>query len=270
MTPNLSLNDPGFLGVASASGGISDDNLAVYWKFSAASPGPILNSSQSSDSIGNTSTTGQGSMTGGSFEQTGRTGAGEIPSSVVLFDGVDDSMTCGNTESLWNFLSNTDAIWSMAFWMKGVDMDWDSYFIANTDGTQNQGLRIRFDGQSSYSGFNFVLRSDGNSIINASLASANYIPDLNWHFYCITCDLSLASNNLVARRDNSNEEKLSKSGGSTADGDADYVPTMAKKTGGDANYGNFLIGECSIWSNIVLTDDQQSALWNGGLGQEIY
>tara|TARA_R100001086_G_C11807549_1_gene250566 strand:- start:314 stop:1078 length:765 start_codon:yes stop_codon:yes gene_type:complete len=249
--------------------GISDENLAVYWKFNETES-PIFNSSLSSSSIGNTSSTGQGIMTGGSFEQTGRTGAGEIPTSVLLFDGVDDSMQAGSTESLWNFLSNSDAIWSMAFWMKGVDLGWDDYFLANTDGTQDQGLRIRLDGQTTYSGFNFVLRSDGNSIINASLASANYIPDLNWHFYCFTCDLSLGSNNLVARRDNSNQETLSKSGGSTADGDADYVPTMAKKTGGSANYGNFLIGQMSIWSGIVLSDDAQDQLYNSGLGQEIY
>ena len=250
-----------------SASGISDEKLAVYWKFNEASS-PILNSSQSSDSIGNTSSTGQGAMTGGSFEQTGRTGAGEIPTTAVLFDGTDDSMQAGSTASLWNFWSNTDALWTMAFWMKGVDLGWDDYFLANTDGTQDQGLRIRLDGQTTYSGFNFMLRSDGNSILNAS-SSTTFIPDLNWHFYCFSYDMSLGSDNLVIRRDNANEETISKSGGTTADGDADYVPTMAKKTGGSANYGNFLIGEYSIW-NKVMSDDDQTALYNSGLGLEIY
>jgi len=267
MTPWITKPVPFNIGQGAAGAGstpFDDTGLKCYWKFSASSS-PILNSSESDDSVGDTSSTGRGAMTGGSFEQGG-TPIGES----VLFDGSSDFMTVGSSTSLWNFWHNSDALWTWAFWMKGVSLDWDAYFFADGDGSENQALRVRFEGQTTYSGLNFVLRSDGNSIINASLASNDYVPDVSsWYFYCISYDMSLGSDNLVARRNNSNEETLSKSAGSTADANADYSPIMAKKTSASDNYGNFLISEFSCW-NKVMSDDDQASLYNDGDGLEIY
>jgi len=249
--------------VGNGNGGFSDTGLKAYWKYNESSS-PILNSSESDDSVGNTSSTGQGIMTGGSFEQGG-TPIGES----VLFDGSNDFMTVGSSKSLWNFWHNSNALWTWAFWMKGVSLDWDSYFYADGDGSENQALRVRFDGQTTYSGLQFVLRSDGNTIINDGL-SDHFIPDVSsWYFYCFTYDMSLGSDNLVARRDNNDEETLSKSAGSTADDNADYSPIMAKKTTASANFGNFLISEFSCW-NKKMSDQDQASLYNDGDGLEIY
>jgi len=245
-------------------GGISDEKLALYWKFNEPS-GNIFNSSLSSDSLGNTTSTGQGIMTGGSYEQ----GGSPIGNS-VLMDGTDDYLTAGSTKSLWDFWHDSDALWTMCWWIKGVDFGWDSYFVADGNGSESQCLRIRFNGQTTYTGLNFVVKSGGTSnyIINESTV-ANFIPNVTtWYFISVSFDMSLSSDNMSIKLNDNNEKLMSKSADTTADGNADFVPVMAKRTDTSANFGNFLISEYSLWKKVDA--DLITQLYANGNGLEIY
>ena len=137
-------------GVAFSSAGsvepLDDENLVGYWKFNESS-GNIINVSESDESLGSAANI---SMTGGTYDVTG------TPSGIgngVTFDGTDDYGTFGTSTSQFNFMHNTSAVWTLAWWMKLNEIGSDDTFCAtkiNTDGgTDGYSIRLRSDNKLS-------------------------------------------------------------------------------------------------------------------------
>ena len=248
------------IGVAFSSGGAAfdDTDLKAYWKF-AGDDTPIVNSSESDESLGSNADM---AITNGSYE----TGSPPVNDGAVFFNDASSAYgIAGTSTSQWNFHHNTSPLFTWVVWIKFVSIGHDDFFFA--DGVSSaQYFRMRLSGDNA---FELEIKSDGNTML-AATTSNDSIPDTtNWHMYSFSFDFSLANTNYVFRRDNANEETFNKSASTGSDSNATYSAQMARKTDGTTNYGDFYISEFSCW-NRILTDDELTELYNDGNGKAIY
>jgi len=249
-------------GVAFGGGaaGFDDTALKAYWKCDAASS-PLLNASESDVDLGSAANV---AVTNGSFQ----TGSPPL-SNGVLFNGTSAYGVAGTSVSQWDYFHDTSALFTLAFWFKLAGITENDFFFANTDGSDAQGFRFRMSENDPAAAFQLEIKSDSAAIVNAT-TTITFIPDsTNWYFYTITYSQALSSDNLVFRRDNSNEETFNKTGNTPVDENAENSAQFARKTGASENFGNFYLSECSNW-NKVMSDQDQASLYNDGDGLEIY
>lgn len=252
-------------GVAFSSAGsvepLDDENLVGYWKFNESS-GNITNVSESDESLGSAANI---SMTGGTYDVTG------TPSGIgngVTFDGIDDYGTFGTSTSQFNFMHNTSAVWTLAWWMKlnviGSDDTLLATKINNDSGTPGYSIRMRTNNL-----IKIFIPNGTNFVINAA-TSDDFIPDTeSWYFYTMTWNIVPADTNFVIRRNNANEETADKTANTPSDSNAGYAQHIARRPDSSGDFGDFSIAELSQW-NRILTDDEITALYNDGAGRSIY
>jgi len=256
----LSTKDFGVaFGGASITPSFDDTDLKGYWKFNEAS-GNIINVSESGDSLGSGADI---SMTDGTYGETGAP-LGDS----VLFDGSTAYGEYGTSLSQFNFMHNSSSIWTLAFWAKWASVDIDEYFLAtktnNDSGTP--GFSIRTGSNSQFRTYIVT----GSATPLSKTTTNNFIPDFtSWYFYTMTWDESLGSENYKIRRDNANEETGDKGAGALSDSNAGYTQHLATRPNLVTEFGNFTISELSQWNKVV-SDDDQTSLYNSGAGREIY
>lgn len=238
-----------------------DSELKGYWKFNESS-GSIVNVSESSDTLG----TGVNiTMDGGNYDVS------TTPSDIgtgVTFDGIEDFGIFGTSTSSFNFMHNTSAVWTLAWWLKLNEIGSDDTFtgtkINNDGGTAGYSIRLQTNNKIS----TYILNGT-NAVLNTN-STTNFIPDAtSWYFYTMSYDQSEADENLVRRRNNANEETADKTANTPSDSNAGYPQNIAKRPDSAGDYGDFSVAELSQW-NKVMTDADQTALYNGGAGREIY
>mgnify|MGYP005812046553 FL=1 len=249
---------------------LSDDDLKCYWKFSELS-GTIYEASESSVALG---TSADISMTGGTYDVTG------TPSDIgnaVLFDGTDDYGVSGSSLTQFSFGYSTDALWSLAFWLKVKSLSANEFFM-NTSYTEGPSpvddavgnIWARFENTNRM--LFHIARGVDNTRVLSFQTSDNYVPDFtNWYFYCASFDYNASSPQFSLKRDNANEETATKtgSGAVSPSTSASFPLNWGRRDASPAYYGNFEVCEVSLWNKIV-SDDDQTLLYNGGNGREIY
>jgi len=238
-----------------------DDDLKAYFKFNESS-GSIINVSESSDTLG----TGVNmTMDGGNYD------VATTPSDIgtgVTFDGIEDFAICGTSTSAFNFMHNTSALWTLVWWMRLNEIGSDDTFLAtkiNTDGgTPGYSVRLQTGNKIS----TYII--NGTALPLNTNSTANFIPDdTDWYFYTMSYDQSEADENLVRRRNNANEETADKAIPTPSDSNAGYPQNMAKRPDSAGDFGDFSVAELSQWNKVV-SDEDQTALYNNGQGREIY
>ena len=245
-----------------ATGGLDDTGLKAYYKFDEVS-GDIIEQSQSAVALGS----------GADIQVTGATYAdSSAPSSFassMLFDGSNDYAIAGTSTSQFNFLSKDNIESTVCMWIRQASSPPSSEpsWIASGGGTaSNVGCDFFISSAmkltyyiSNGSGAHYALLDCGNS----------YIPDLtSWHFYCGTFDYALGSNNQKMRRNNSNLVQASPVGSSASSNSA-YPLTFMINPRTMNNPINAYCCEFSLWSK-VMSDPDQTTLYNSGAGMEIY
>ena len=237
---------------------IDDTQLRAYYKFSETSS-DIINVSESGESLGNSVDI---SMTGGTYNQS------ELPLGYsLLLDGINDYGTLSSSLSLWNFLHSSSATYSIAFWIRFVSHAEDDYVLASIY-TNDQGAgimcpRIESDSKLRHNGTN----ASTNVYINTSATS--YIANATDYFFTFTYDQSLSSGNATTFKNGTETNSDNKTAATPLDGDSSYPLLIGKNPNAASGYGNFYICEMSIWGR-VLTDEEITNLYNGGLGRAIY
>ena len=237
-------------------GNIDDTDLKAYWKFNEAS-GTIINVSESSDALTSESNI---TMSGGTYEDGSPLASG---GNSVLFDGTDDTGVCSTNTSQFNFLHNVDFQWTICLWL--ILKSTGSIFgDSELTGGQGSGIRIRGDTPNP---FEFNINSTNGNIINQN-APVGFVPDTtNWYFYCFRGDITLASGNLVARRNDSSEISNNKNANAPVNTDSANPFRFARNPKNNNLYCNF--SEFSVWDKIMSAEDE-TALYNSGDGLEIY
>jgi len=250
----------GFPG-SDGNGGFSDTGLKSYYKFNETS-GAIVNQSESDDTLG---TGANITITGATYDDSS---APATFNASMLYDGVNDYGVCGVSKSQWNFLHNTSAVWSEVMWLRLNDSFPGGEPSLLADGGASASS-VGTDIYCSSTKQLTMLITNGTDVSIAVSSGDNYVPDVtNWHFYVFTYDYSLGSNNGKMKRDNDNLVQGSGSSGLVDDNSSYALETMRNPRTG-SNYINAYACEWSVW-NKVLSDDDQTLLWNDGDGMEIY
>ena len=184
----------------------------------------------------------------------------------------------------YKFMHDGTAKWSVTFWFYATDLPdsagvgTESMIMGNVwtdDNGIGWALRFAYDqSPTSTTTARFqTLVADGNAGMILNDQSANgFVPDLNaWHFYCVTYDPDLGSNNLTVTRD----AATSGTGFHQADTDNETwsssnptrkVVYMARPTG---SYDMGAIGrlaQVTIWEDRILTQAEKVALYSSGNG----
>lgn len=247
-----------FMNYSNDTTGDSWTGTITYAKF-YNSINPVLQNragvAGSGDSLG---TAADGSLNGGLSVVAGKI------DNAYDFNGSTGYAQLGSSLSQWNFLHNTSALFTLAFWMKADAWNADDYVIANVNTTGVIGFVLR---ASSSNRFEFAVTPSSGVVIDA-LTSNSYMPDTtNWYFYVIRWDYSLGSANFKIRRNDGNEETANKTGTAT-NSNASYPLLLARNPASSANFGSIKLDEMSIW-NRILTSAEETALYNSGNGMEI-
>ena len=262
MSPPMTIRDQALLGQAGAGGcGIEDTDLKTYWKFNEAS-GDIINNSEASADLGS----GADLQVTGADYQTGSPPLGQS----MNFEGTDSAENyalAGSSLSQFNFMHNSTAKWTTAWWSKATTRDTTFTYFATDRSTSKNGVSIHGNTNASMS---MLMYNGGTPYPIQSQSGANFIPDTTtWHFYVMTYDYSLGSDNLVMKRDNANAYTDDNDAGSHSDGNAGYVMRIGRKPDYTEDYLDGEINESSIWDK-VMSDEDQTSLYNGGSGLAIY
>ena len=238
---------------------IDDSELLAYWRFNESS-GDVLNQSESDDSIG---TGADLQITGAAYDN----GSPPVGKS-MLFDGSNDYAKAGTSVSQFNFLNEADCKWTICFGMKWLT-DTPSapnmlFGSANTG--SNVGIAVRVT-DSPNRAINILFANSGATNLQTT---EDFVSDITaWHFYVLSYDQTLASSNMVYRRDNNNEETSNKSGTRASSNATAALNIAARPDLSSSSFSNMQINEVSVW-NRILTDDEQTELYNNGDGRAIY
>ena len=238
------------------AGGFDDTSLKAYWRFNQAS-GTITNDSTSAVTLGSSAdltTTGSPNynQSSGPFNYS------------MQFTG-SNYAKAGTSTSQFNFLHNTSALWTIAWWMKRTANVSNGVFLnTSNDSGSNPGMGI-FNGASNLISV-FIDSTTRNLGYNTP---SNYIPDsTNWYFYVITFDKSLASNNLTIKRNDANTQNASSSG-TFSNNNAYRAFTIAGDPPAGDNSCQAYFAEVSVWNKVMSSADQ-TTLYNSGSGKTIY
>jgi hypothetical protein len=252
----LNLFDTALVGNVGAVSGFDDTSLKAYWKFNEAS-GDIINQSQSAVDLG---TAADLQVTGATYGVTGKIG------DALSFDGVNDYAVAGTSVSQFDFMHENTS--TLVFWMKygSTPGTTEAIFSTNEQG-DGAGMFVN-TGATTVLGINYTNATPANLV--AFNTSTGYIPDTtNWYFYTIKVDASLTTNTGIIRRNDANEETGNRQN-APVDGNSHRAMLLAaRQLTSPQRYGDFDIDETSIWNKIMSSDDETS-LYNGGSGLEIY
>jgi len=261
MTPNLSLNDPAFVGAAGAAGGgFSDDSqLRAYWKFSEVS-GDIINASQSSESLGSAA----------DLQVTGATYNQDITpfSYSMFFDGINDFAKAGTDAEQFNFFSDGSQS-SINIWVRWTLASNDKLFDnhhATDDATIGYDIRVK---SGSTNEIFYMISNDSGFPVVAGTTTGGYVPDnTNTYMLTMTWDHDLGIDNLLMYRDATVNQYFNKTAQPPNTGDPDTALFMGC-TDGTSYFFESYCAECSMWSR-VLTPTEITELYNSGDGLAIY
>ena len=250
-------------GVTTASGGgnwtregaLDKTGLKAYWRFNETS-GNIINQAEA---IGSTDSISSVDLT-----TTGTTyNVSKSPMNYSLqFDGSNDYAKAGTSTSAWNFMHSTTAKWTVCFW---ADMTGNSSGTimgdAATNNTNN-GIQIIC---TNVNGTFRARVTDGGGVVTQLITSSGFVPQDNaMHFYKITYDQSLSSDNMKMSVDNGTNVTQTKTGNAPTNGNSQTELYI-----GSSDATNFFlageVAEMSIWSR-VLTDAEVTAIYNSGSG----
>mgnify|MGYP003141223018 CR=1 FL=1 len=233
---------------------INDENLAAYYKFNETS-GNILNSSESDESVGSAA----------AFEVTGASyNVGESPLGYAMtFDGTNDVIKVATSKSIFNFMHNTSAVFTVCLWLK-ITSGSDKFILV--DDENGTGFKL---GSNSSGNLRFYTYNGTSDEVAGTLSDNDAFPDTtNYYFYVLTYDESLASDNANLYRNASLIHTQSKTGDAADNSNSANTMQMGKQPG-VGNYTAMGVSELSIW-NKILSSDEIDALYNSGNGRAIY
>jgi len=243
---------------AGNGGGLGDDtDLKAYWKCDEADT-PIPNSSVSDESLGSAA---EWAVTNGTYQQ-------ESPplNTAILWNGTNASAEAGTSLSDWNFLHNTTALFTLAWWMKMRAISGEGHILQTTNLTTEIGFTITSNGNGSISYRTYT----GAGQNNACDSSTAYLPNTTtWYFYTISFSEVLASSNCIFSRDDSVISTVNKTGGTNSNNNATNPLIVGSKFNLAEGFLNGWTNEVSLWEKILSSDDEAS-LYNDGAGLEIY
>ena len=239
-----------------ASPPIDDTGLKAYWKFDESS-GDVINVSESSVDLGSSADI---QITGATYEDNGSPlGTG------MSFDGVDDYGVCGSSLTNFNFLHNASATWTICFWGQLTKAS-DKYISCTSEGGTGIGLKLGMNATD----FRIYTQNGADELVATFQGSSGFIPNNStWYFYCFRWDQDIASNNFKAIRNDGNLEQSNKTANSPSNSNSTDPMTFGKRPDLSLGYTDMALAEFSVW-NRVLTDDEMTALYNGGSGKAIY
>ena len=242
-------------------GALDKTGLKAYWRFNETS-GNIINQAEaigSTDSADNT--TGAG---GSDLTTSGTTyNVSKSPMNYSLqFDGSNDYAKAGTSTSAWNFMHSTTAKWTLCFWADMTNNG--SGTVMSTSATNNANVGIQI--MSTSTGGIFRARvTDAGTVVTQLTTTNGVIPqDNKMHFYKLTYDQSLSSDNMKLSVDNGTNITQTKTSNAPTDGNA--FQAMYIGMSDSTNFpmaGEF--AEMSIW-NRVLTDAEVTKIYNSGSG----
>jgi hypothetical protein len=250
-------------GVTTASGGgewtregaLDKTGLKAYWRFNETS-GNIINQAEA---IGSTDSISSVDLT--PYQSTHNVSKSPMNYS-LQFDGTNDYAKAGTSTSAWNFMHSTTAKWTVCFW---ADMTGNSSgTIMGDAATNNTNNGI----QMICTNVNGTFRArvtDGGGVVTQLITSSGFVPqDNTMHFYKITYDQSLSSDNMKMSVDNGTNVTQTKTANAPTDGNSQTELYI-----GSSDATNFFlageVAEMSIWSR-VLTDAEVTAIYNSGSG----
>lgn len=249
------------------SGGIDLTDLKAYYKFNETS-GNLINEAGNVGSAASLGSSADGTNTSVSQNVGGKIG------SAYDYNGTSSFSQLGSSTSQFNFIHNTSAKWTIAFWMKlnATDRGTFDRIFNNSVATGTPGIVVALDdlGPTDHVLSISTRNTTGGQEIVGYNSSNNFIPKntSTWHFYVITYDQSLASNNLNVYRDAGNLESASKTANTPTNGNASFPMYLCRLPSASANYPNILLDEMSVW-NRVLTNCEIEYLYNIGNGNEL-
>jgi hypothetical protein len=236
-------------------GALDKTGLKAYWRFNEAS-GNIINQASS---IGSTDSISSVDLT--PYQSTHNVSKSPMNYS-LQFDGTNDYAKAGTSTSAWNFMHSTTAKWTVCFW---ADMTGNSSgTIMGDAATNNTNNGI----QMICTNVNGTFRArvtDGGGVVTQLITSSGFVPqDNTMHFYKITYDQSLSSDNMKMSVDNGTNVTQTKTANAPTDGNSQTELYI-----GSSDATNFFlageVAEMSIWSR-VLTDAEVTAIYNSGSG----
>ena len=198
----------------------------------------------------------------------------------------EDSGYAENTSRIndYKFMHDGTAKWSITFWLKcyGVpDTSTTEHMLFGNVWTDDAGvgfgIRLAKNSDNSSSKARIqtmVARNAGGMPVNDQTAD-DMMPDTsNWHFYCITYDPTLSSNNLTISRDAETSGTGFSQDDTTNENWSTSNPTrkttyMARPTTGGNAYDNGVEGtmaQVMIFKDVILTQANKESLYASGNG----
>lgn len=188
------------------------------------------------------------------------------------FDGVNDKIVLGTTQSFWNFMHNTTAKFSLIVWAKlnATDPDDLQLIFGDTNvSSANTGVLMGFDDRSSVPRDHTLILAitngtGGQAILNFQITPDSFFPkDLLWHCIVWTYDQSLSSDNSKVTMDgNTGSKDLgSKTAFTPNNGDSTNAMHIGE-TGSGSFDADMQIAYVAILNSII-TDNQIKAVANG-------
>ena len=198
----------------------------------------------------------------------------------------EDSGYAENTSRVndYKFMHDGTAKWSITFWLKcyGVpDTSTTEHMLFGNVWTDDAGIgfgiRLAKNSDNSSSKARIqtmVARNAGGMPVNDQTAD-DMMPDTsNWHFYCITYDPTLSSNNLTISRDAETSGTGFSQDDTTNENWSTANPTrkttyMARPTEGSNAYDNGVEGtmaQIMIFKDVILSQANKESLYASGYG----
>jgi hypothetical protein len=180
----------------------------------------------------------------------------------LQFDGSNDYAKAGTSTSAWNFMHSTTAKWTLCFW---ADMTGNgSGTVLSTSATSNTNVGLQIICTNANGTFRARV-TDGGGVVTQLITSSGFVPQDNaMHFYKITYDQSLSSDNMKMSVDNGTNVTQTKTSNAPTNGNSQTELYI-----GSSDATNFFlageVAEMSIW-NRVLTDAEVTAIYNSGSG----
>ena len=260
------------------------DTRKIYrWKQAPLEPVFHYKFSESSGDVINHGSVANADLTVGSLTRDQSTPSG-------IGNGMktpnEDSGYAENTSRVndYKFMHDGTAKWSITFWLKcyGVpDTSTTEHMLFGNVWTDDAGvgfgIRLAKNSDNSSSKARIqtmVARNAGGMPVNDQTAD-DMMPDTsNWHFYCITYDPTLSSNNLTISRDAETSGTGFSQDDTTNENWSTSNPTrkttyMARPTTGGNAYDNGVEGtmaQVMIFKDVILTQANKESLYASGNG----
>jgi hypothetical protein len=180
-------------------------------------------------------------------------------------------------KSDWKFLHD-ESKWSMTFWLKVLALppNNDEHYVLSNTWTDNAGIGffVRVTGVGSSTTAKLSCGVTNGTTMACNLNSSDgMIPNLTgWHFYCITLDPTLGSNNMKISCDTSETgvkyAEGTETGNSYSSSNPTYKTTFLARNDTNSNEKelNADISQVTFWEDKILTQDEKEAIYASGNG----